>query len=100
MLFGCDIIVLNMTDKYQNVADFLQPLASAKRIQILFLLGEGEMTVTDLVKKMRIRKANVSQCLAVLRYNRMVTFRPEGRNVYYKLANSKAVNFVKAIQKI
>jgi ArsR family transcriptional regulator len=93
-------MVLNMTDKYQNIAEFLQPLASAKRIQVIFLLAEREMTVTDLVKKMQIRKANVSQCLAILRYNQMVTFRKEGKNAYYRLANSKAANFVKAIQKI
>jgi ArsR family transcriptional regulator len=93
-------MVLNMTDKYKNVADVLRLLANAKRIQLLSLLSEGEMSVTDLIKKMQIRKANVSQCLAILRYNRMVTFRKEGKKAYYKLANSKAVNFVKAIQKI
>ena len=93
-------MVLNMTDKYKNVADFLRLLANAKRIQLLFLLSEGEISVTDLIKKMQIRKANVFQCLAILRYNRMVTFRREGKRVYYKLADTKAVNFVKAIQKI
>ena len=40
-----------MTDRYQNVVDFLHPLANVKRIELLFLLSEGEMTVTDLVKK-------------------------------------------------
>lgn len=87
-------------NKYLEIAELFQSLASAKRIQILFLLSNGEMGVSEIIMKMKIRKANVSQNLAILRLMKLVKTRTEGKRIFYKLADSKAINLVRAIQKI
>jgi ArsR family transcriptional regulator len=87
-------------NKYEKTAELCKILSNSKRIEILILLSEKEMIVTDLVEKMKIRKANVSQHLALLRHTGLVKSQREGKMIRYRLVDSKAVNLVKAIQKI
>lgn len=46
-------------DTFERDARIYKPMANAKRLEILNLLSLGEMTVTQLVNEMGIRKANV-----------------------------------------
>lgn len=52
---------------YLMHADFCKFMGNAKRIEILFLLGENERCVEDIAHKMDIPIANISQHLAILR---------------------------------
>jgi ArsR family transcriptional regulator len=61
-------------------------LASAKRLEVIHLLRDGEKTAGDLVTDMGISKANVSQQLAVMREKGILASRREGRRIYYRLA--------------
>ena len=61
-------------------------LANAKRLEAIHLLRNGEMTAGDLVARMGISKANVSQQLAIMREKGILSSRREGRQIYYRLA--------------
>jgi ArsR family transcriptional regulator len=74
---------------FESNARIYKLMANAKRLEILSLLGNGEMTVTQLVNKMGIRKANVSQHLAILRYIKLVTVKRIGKNAFYNIAGRK-----------
>jgi DNA-binding transcriptional ArsR family regulator len=87
-------------NKYIEIAEFLKALSNPKRLEILELLSKKEMYVNDLVKATKIREASVSKNLAILRYIGLVNYRRVGSKVFYRLANSKAVNFVKTINKL
>lgn len=67
-------------------------MANPKRLEILNRLKMGEMTVTDLVNEMGIRKANVSQHLAILRYLKLVTVKRIGKNAFYNITDPKIVD--------
>lgn len=81
-------------DGYEEKADLFKTIANSKRLQILDLLRPGEMYVTELTKKMGIRKANTSQHMAVLKYTGLVESRREGKNVFYRLSNPKIIDFL------
>ena len=66
-------------------------MSNPKRLEIINLLRNGEMSVDELASKMRIRKANLSQHLALMRAKKIVETRREGLNVYYHLTNPKVV---------
>lgn len=66
-------------------------LANPKRLEILYALKEGELSAGELVKRLGITKANVSQHLALLRHARVVTARREGVNIFYKISNPKII---------
>lgn len=76
---------------YLMHADFCKFMGNAKRIEILFLLGENERCVEDIAHKMDIPIANISQHLAILRKKGVVNSRRAGTNIFYRLANSKTL---------
>jgi len=78
-------------DTFERNARIYKLMANAKRLEILNLLNGGEMTVTQLVNEMGIRKANVSQHLAILRYLKLVNVRRAGKNGFYSLTDSRIV---------
>ncbi len=72
-------------------AEICKTLANPKRLEIIYALKEGELSAGELVKRLGIPKANVSQHLAILRQRRVVVSRRDGVNIYYSIANPKIV---------
>lgn len=80
-----------MKQVFNMHAEVCKTLANPKRLEIIYALKEGELSVGKLVKKLGISKANVSQHLSVLRQRRVVVARREGVNIYYRISNPKIV---------
>ena len=83
--------MLDYKKLYKLHADFCKFIANPKRIEILFLLGENEMCVDEIAKKMNVKVPNVSQHLAVMRDRGVVEVRREGTKMYYRLGNPKTL---------
>lgn len=77
------------TEIFRLHAEICRTLSHAKRLEILSILRNGEMVAGEIVKTMKISKANVSQHLAVMRKSGIVTARREGINMYYRISNAK-----------
>ncbi len=74
-------------------AAYLKTLAHEGRLMILCHLGSGEKSVGELERLLDMRQAAVSQMLARLRDEGLVSTRREGKTIYYTLAhdNTKQV---------
>lgn len=72
-------------------ARICRTLAHSKRLEILNLLREGELSVGQLAEQIGVSLANVSQHLAVLRDKGVVVTRREGVSVYYRVSNPKII---------
>ncbi|MFW8594329.1 ArsR/SmtB family transcription factor [Cribrihabitans neustonicus] len=70
-------------------ADFLKALGHEGRLMILCHLVSGEKSVTELEQLLSARQAAVSQQLARLRLEGLVTPRREGKVIYYSLADDR-----------
>ena len=70
-------------------SEFCKTFSSSKRLEILCMLKEGELTVTDMTKKLGVPKANVSQHLALMRMRGILKTRRDGINIYYMIANKR-----------
>ncbi len=68
-------------------AHLLQGLAEPSRLAILETLRRGPACVSDLVEQTGLTQPNVSNHLACLRDCGLVSARPQGRFVYYALAD-------------
>ena len=79
-------------------ADFCQVLSSATRIMIMWLLADGEKSVTQLAESLELPVPNVSQHLRVMRDKGAVITRKDGQSVYYRVANQKFVQGIKLIR--
>lgn len=72
-------------------ARICRTLAHPKRLEILNLVRDGELSVSELAEGMGLSLANVSQHLAILRDKGVVMTRREGVNVYYRVADSRII---------
>ena len=70
-------------------ADVCLALANPKRLKILTLLKDEEMSVAGMTKEMGINKANLSQHLAILRQKNILETRRQGTTIYYRISNPK-----------
>lgn len=68
------------------LARFFRVLSDPTRLQILGLLSEQALTVTELVDRLDMPRSRVSNHLACLRHCLFVDCEPEGRSVRYRLA--------------
>jgi len=72
-----------------DAADFLKAISHEGRLMILCHLVNGEKSVTELEELLSARQAAVSQQLARLRLEKLVTPRREGKTIYYSLADDR-----------
>ena len=70
-------------------AEVCKAMANPTRLKVLNALQQGEQPVQMLAKSLKVRKANLSQHLAILRQRGIVATRREGLNIYYRCANPK-----------
>lgn len=66
-------------------ADIFQALANTTRIAILEILTDGELSAGEIIEKLGMEQANVSQHLAVMRARQIVTNRKAGSQVFYSI---------------
>src|SRR4030066_1700470 len=70
-------------------ANICKTLANPKRLEIIDALRNEELTASQLIQKMHISKANLSQHMSILAQKGVVLSRREGINVFYKLPDKK-----------
>jgi len=89
-----------MKELYKLHAEMCKIFSNPTRLEILNLLRDKEMSVTELIKKTKLSQANVSQHLAIMKYIGVVTSNRKGKNIYYKLTNSKIVKAFDIIKEV
>lgn len=83
-----------MVEQARKASELLKSLAHESRLLILCLLTDGEKTVSELEELLDLPQAAVSQQLARLRFDRLVTTRRDGRNIYYSIATREVSSVV------
>lgn len=69
--------------------DVFKVLANQKRLEIIQLLSNQEVSVTQMVAMLGIPQANLSQHLGLLRQSKIVASRRDGHAIYYRLSDSR-----------
>ncbi len=80
----------DMVESAEAASHFLKALANENRLHLLCLLAEGEKSVTELEAMLELRQPAVSQQLARLRADDLVSYRRDGKTIYYSLASAEA----------
>jgi ArsR family transcriptional regulator, lead/cadmium/zinc/bismuth-responsive transcriptional repressor len=70
-----------------ELGELFKVFSDPTRLRILGALAQGELCVCDIGAVLGASQSAVSHQLAVLRAARMVSFRREGKTVYYSLAD-------------
>jgi len=86
-----------MVGNTKRASLFLKALAHESRLMILCILAEGEHSVSELEDLLDLRQPTVSQQLARLRADGLVSTRRDGKTIYYTLASDDARVVIGAI---
>ena len=78
----------------------LKALANEKRLLLLCQLVEGECSVGELNARVDLSQSALSQHLAVLRDEGLVTTRREAQTIYYALAEGPAQQILATLHRI
>lgn len=83
-----------MASQAMDAAAYLKTLAHEGRLMILCHLGTGEKSVGALEEMLNVRQAAVSQMLARLRDEGLVSTRRDGKTIYYSLSDDKTIQVI------
>lgn len=90
-VLGCAALSADeMGDRAAEAAGFLKALSHEGRLMILCHLSSGEKSVTALEDLLGARQAAVSQQLARLRSDGLVSARRDGKAIFYSIRDPKA----------
>ena len=79
-----------MPDEQQllDLSEFFMIFGDSTRIKILYVLSQSEMCVCDIATLLQMGQSAISHQLMILKQNRLVKNRREGKAVFYSLADS------------
>jgi ArsR family transcriptional regulator len=84
-----------------HVADVLRALANERRLMILCKLVEwGEATVGSLVEAVGLSQSALSQHLAKMREEGIVTYRRESQTLWYRIADPRTETLLGHLQQL
>ncbi len=78
----------------------LKAMANEKRLQILCILHDNELSVGELSQNLELSQSALSQHLAWLRRDGLVTTRKESQTVYYSLSSQEVKMIIEQLHKI
>ena len=71
-----------------RLVDFYKLFSDMSRLKILYLLSMEEMCVCDIAQLLGMTQSAISHQLRVLKANKLVKFRRDGKTVFYSLADN------------
>lgn len=83
------IVNTNMPEEEElyDLAELFKVFGDSTRIRILFVLFEAEVCVCDLAATLKMTQSAVSHQLRILKQNKLVKSRREGKSIFYSLAD-------------
>lgn len=83
--------------KFEEILSLLKSIANERRFLVLCALHKGEKTVSELEKIIGSSQSALSQHLARLRADGIVKTRRDAQNIYYSLADDRAVQLFQSL---
>ena len=87
-------------DMASHAVELLKAMANEWRLMILCQLAEGEKTVSELQASLGLSQSALSQHLAVLRRERIVSSRKHAQSVSYSLAGDEAPRVMHTLHEV
>lgn len=83
-----------------EAARLLRALSNEKRLMVLCQLGDGELSVGELLPAVGLSQSALSQHLARLREEGLVDTRREGTTIFYRIADPAVLKVIAVLAEI
>ncbi|MCX6054378.1 MAG: metalloregulator ArsR/SmtB family transcription factor [Chloroflexi bacterium] len=94
------LVKTNMTSPLSDLSEALTCMAQPARIQILIALSTHEACVCHLETVLGMSQASISQHLMILRKNRLVVSRRDGRHIYYSPSHPSLIEVFRKVAEL
>ena len=81
-------------------AEMCKVFSHPKRLELISVLRDREMSVGDLSERLGLSSANLSQHLAMMKDRHILASRKEGNVVYYRIANLRLLEAFDLLREI
>ena len=81
-------------EDFQSVAEIFSGLGDSSRLRILWLLCHCEECVSNIAAAMNMSDPAVSHHLKLLKKSGLIVSRRDGKEIYYKLADTQTANLL------
>ncbi len=68
-----------------ELADLFKVFGDSTRLRIMVLISDSELSVSDIAEALKMEQSTISHQLRVLRQNKLVRVRRDGKQMYYAL---------------
>ena len=82
----------------QDMAEFFSVLSDATRLRLISVLAAEECCVCDLATRLDMTESAISHQLRALRTARLVRYRKEGRQVFYRLHDFHVLDLYQTVK--
>ncbi len=76
-----------IVDVFAKHAEVLKALSHPKRLEIIHLIRDQKLSVTDIYQMLDLPQANLSQHLQVLRDHNIVKIQRRGKQIFYQVSH-------------
>lgn len=85
---------------YLYHAEMCKVFSHPKRLELINVLRDKEMSVGELSQRLGLTMGNLSQHLAMMRERRILVSKKEGNVVYYRIANPRLLEAFDLLREI
>ncbi|MCH8863836.1 MAG: winged helix-turn-helix transcriptional regulator [Chloroflexi bacterium] len=85
---------------YTYHAEMCKVFSHPKRLELINILREQEMSAGEIGERLRITPANLSQHLTMMKERRILVSRKEGNAVYYRITNPRLLEVFDMLREI
>lgn len=85
---------------YAYHAEMCKVFSHPKRLELINILRDKEISVGELAERLDMTSANLSQHLAMMRERHILVSRKEGNAVYYRIANRRLLEAFDLLREI
>jgi ArsR family transcriptional regulator len=89
--------IVAMRENADKACRMMKTLANRDRLLLLCQLSQGEKRVGELEEDTNIQQPTLSQQLAVLREEGVVSTRRDGKHIYYKISSPIAMSVMELL---
>src|SRR5512142_2798936 len=92
--------LIGRSESIQEASAAMQAMGHPRRLKILCLVGNQELSVLEIVEAVGTTQSNISQHLAVLRDNGVLEARKEANQVFYRIGDARVLKMISLTREI
>ena len=92
--------LMTQDEDIERASRSLKAMSHPLRLKILCTLGDGEVSVQEIVERVGTSQSNISQHLAILRDKGILDSRKDANRVYYRVGDSRTLRLIDMMHQV